>query len=912
MVRGASWPVIIRCTKCSTEFALDPSQVGSEGVTLRCSVCSHMFHAEPDPGAAAAPWRVLTVDKLAFSVPDLRRVLEQIEDGRLRPDDQISRTGETWIKLGEMPEFSSLFIGAEGLPRVFRTLESSPAGDLGPPPAFGAAIDDVRREETVRFNLASIASGPTGGRRPPPQPGSGLSSSQSSRADESLPGPPDFDTALPAPPEFDTPLSRRGRGADPRSFPSTIPSSFPSSFPSTSNSGADPRRPAAASMLEAVTKAVAAGEERRHPADVPTTDSARTRSQPILIADLARAAAASAEKAVQAVDGQRARERAERSTGTFTGTMSRVDPSRVEPARAESSMLNHRDGRSGTRPVTGSHATVRPVTGSHATASRDATVPPRESRRETADLKLATAAVRAAELRMAAAREGEPTQVLAPPMGSLDESTSGETTEIPRPPEVVIVKVSESSGRGSSAALWGLLGVAAAAGIVFGVPSIRERVWNLGGPPPVTRADPDQPAVVTLADTTPQEVEQARKAIRNLGFKESNKVQAALQSVIDDPKRSPQAVLQARLTQAELVLMRALACKIAVSIEPAAMGGRAQTRSVEDPAYAEELLASIAALPTDPADPVAVALADQLLRVRALQALVEGKPAGELPPGSEELAALIQGAPLWRNEVRTPPAGLITSLRRLANPSTLSQSVQALALWRSGDIDETRAVLRSILDRVADQPAARTMLEALDRQDMLAENGDPELAVPPSDPEPEPEPEPVIDAPTPTPTPGDTKAVPVRPTGGNSPAGERVEVMISTGCQKVRQGDPLGVKLLLDAVDRGADPMQNFNLCFCLGAGFARQNSHDAALTWYARAVRQSPQNRDAIAGAARSAELLGRTGSAIDYYKKLRAQDPGNAAAAAYLAKHDQSHEPAPPVDDPPGELMPIKPKQR
>ena len=299
--------------------------------------------------------------------------------------------------------------------------------------------------------------------------------------------------------------------------------------------------------------------------------------------------------------------------------------------------------------------------------------------------------------------------------------------------------------------------------------------------------------------------------------------------------------------------------------------------------------------------------------MRALQALVEGKPAGELPPGSEELAALIKGAPLWRNEVRTPPAGLITSLQRLANPSSLSQSMLALALWRSGDVEGSRMLLRTILDRVADQPAARTMLEALDRQDMLAENGDPELAVPPSDPEPEPvpQPEPTADTPIPTtPIPGDGKTGPIRTTPGV--AQERVEVLISTGCQKVRQGDPLGVKLLLDAVDRGADPMQNFNLCFCLGAGFARQNSHDAALTWYARAVRQSPQNRDAIAGAARSSELLGRTGSAVDYYKKLRALDPGNAAAAAYLSNHDQSHEPPPPTDDPPGELMPIKPKQR
>ena len=74
-------------------------------------------------------------------------------------------------------------------------------------------------------------------------------------------------------------------------------------------------------MLEAVTNAVA--DDRGRTSDVPESgESSRSRSQPILVADLARAAAASAEKAVQAVDGQRARERAERSTGT-----------RAEPAR---------------------------------------------------------------------------------------------------------------------------------------------------------------------------------------------------------------------------------------------------------------------------------------------------------------------------------------------------------------------------------------------------------------------------------------------------------------------------------------------------------------------------------------------------------------------------------------------------
>ena len=70
--------MIIRCTKCSTELALDPSQVGPEGVTLRCSVCSHMFHAEPDPDADAAPWKLATVEKHLFTLPDLKLSLIHI------------------------------------------------------------------------------------------------------------------------------------------------------------------------------------------------------------------------------------------------------------------------------------------------------------------------------------------------------------------------------------------------------------------------------------------------------------------------------------------------------------------------------------------------------------------------------------------------------------------------------------------------------------------------------------------------------------------------------------------------------------------------------------------------------------------------------------------------------------------
>jgi serine/threonine protein kinase/tetratricopeptide (TPR) repeat protein len=407
--------------------------------------------------------------------------------------------------------------------------------------------------------------------------------------------------------------------------------------------------------------------------------------------------------------------------------------------------------------------------------------------------------------------------------------------------------------------------------------------------PPAQAELPTSKASTEDSGLSADELTQTRTAIRDLGLKDSNKAQTAMQQIIDDPQRSPKAVTQARLAQAELLLMRALACKIAVTIEPSALNGQAQTRAVEDPVQAAEVLAGVG----PGADP------DQLRRVQTLQTLVAGQSTAELPPGSEDLAALIKGAPLWRGETRVPPAGLITSLQRVANPSTLGQSVLALALWRSGDIDGAQALLRAIVERIGDQPVASTILAAIDRQNLVNENGDPEVPMPPSDPEP---------APPTSPGGADKTAEPVvRPPVAPSVT-ERAEVMVSTGCQKVRQGDPAGIKLLLEAVDRHPETLKNFNLCFCLGTGFARQESHDAALSWYRRSHWLSPANRDAIAGAARSAELLGRTTEAIGFYKQLHVLDPGNASANKFLAKHDGGPQPDPAGDEEPSEILPLK----
>ncbi|MCH9683391.1 MAG: zinc-ribbon domain-containing protein [Deltaproteobacteria bacterium] len=154
--------MIVRCANCHTEFSLDDQQIGPEGATVRCSVCSYVFAVDPPPGAGDQPWQIRTVEDLLFTAPDLATLQTWIVEGRLHPDDQVSRTGKHWLRLGDMPEFSLVFSGFSDLPQVFVEVEAPPSSgsaldQLGPPPSFGGAMPVVHGVDT-----SVLAVGPDG------------------------------------------------------------------------------------------------------------------------------------------------------------------------------------------------------------------------------------------------------------------------------------------------------------------------------------------------------------------------------------------------------------------------------------------------------------------------------------------------------------------------------------------------------------------------------------------------------------------------------------------------------------------------------------------------------------------------------------------------------------------------------
>lgn len=829
--------MIVRCANCHTEFSLEDQQIGPEGATVRCSVCGYVFPVEPPPGVGDLPWQVRTVEDLLFTAPDLATLRAWIAEGRLHPDDQVSRTGRHWLRLGDMPEFSTVFSGFSDLPPVFEALdepdtESEADGDtdgsalaeLGPPPSFAGEMPVVQGVDTdilvVDSPLAlmtdtgvTVVSSKAAVERD--HPASGPSATPSAE-DSSL--------SLPPPP---------GRPSS-RVAPSVAESSGPMPFP-LAELDVDPDEPEPERMpgpdADPVMEEVAdESAVRMRPRPRPYAPTAPVASIPdVPIADFD-----DDDSDDELPAGVPTRQR--QSTSLYghesSGPSSMLDvvTHRVdeEAALVDSAEVD-----------TSSAAEERvPIRPREPSGGRKAGVPVGSSRRSSGSVPIRISGASPAAV---ADSEPQPTPVV-------DDD----------PPPA----------RRSSWPLVAGLGLVAGAAVVFGVPSIRARVLDVAG----TLVGGEEP----FDPSTLEELGPAKAAMRSLDPAAMGAAEAALQGRIDGGDVPPSGVAAMKLLQVELLATRSIERKIG-----AAAGSKATHAGPDDVERAARILAGVVV--DDVADRA------HMRRVRARLRLAQGRPETEILPllpdgGDQDLQRLVAAAPLWQDVSAAVPEGVIAGLTTSGSDEALSALALALAYLRAGDDAKAATIANNVLAEVPGQPTAIAIVAKAGGQvpaavgddassgtnddgsggagtgsdSADADDGDDtdELIVEDDD-------EPAV-----------ARARPVS-----------VDKLIERGCDLVESGKASeGLVVLRKARSRRP---ADLDAQICIGLAYNKQGDTRKALGAFEAILKRAPSFAPAVRNAARAAAKLGQTEKAVGHYRKLLSLRPGDATALAYVEKN-------------------------
>ncbi|MEM9461183.1 MAG: zinc-ribbon domain-containing protein [Myxococcota bacterium] len=838
--------MIVRCANCHTEFSLDEHQIGPDGATVRCSVCSYVFPVDPPPGAGEHPWQIRTVEDLLFTAPDLATLRTWIAEGRLHPDDEVSRTGKHWIRLGDMPEFSTAFTGFSDLPPVFVELEPpSPAGSgsaleqLGPPPGFGQTMPVIQGVDTdilvVRPESISDFEVPV--------------TARSIAVERSAPG----DDGGPVP----EPVSPLGDASAPMPFPLT-------SLPLDDSEPLERSDPDESVMRM----------RPRAPRTGPHTPTREVSAIPDVVEDLPakgarrRPANPTIRYGTDEVHG------ASSMLDAVTTVVDEDDPPTRESAEVRSTAA-------AVERVSGRHAVV-PYEDEDEDADADQDAPRRHEVRPHV--------VRRSGRARAAVREDD--ELRSPRAQGAGESEDSERSGAkPRRRHRTFAREIDAKPRRRAWPLVAALGLLGGVAVVFGVPSIRAKVMGLAG----NLAGGERFELSSL-----EELAQARAAVASVDPIALGEAEAALQGRLDEGKVPPRGIAQMKLAQVELLTTRSLDQALSAALQPSASPAVSPSDDVE---RATRILAGVVAEDVvDRADMRRVRA-----RLRLAQGRPPAEILPLLPKdGSGELRQLVMAASLWRDPSAPIPNGVIGGLQGLPERSVLTDLVLGVAYLRAGDRAKAGALARAVLGRVPEQPTALALqarVEGTAAPDpagvsvsVASGSGGGGTAEAGSGTE-------TADGSSgQTAGSGDTEGStePAPSTGGDAPAKERgsssgtskpavklesVDSLIDRGCTEVENGNiSAGLDLLRKAKSRRPGDL---DLLLCTGQGYAKQGNTQRALRAYEAALRRSPSFASALREAARAADKLGDKDKALRYYRRLLSQRPGDSAARAYVEKN-------------------------
>ena len=119
----------VTCERCGTEYEFDETLVSDRGTTVKCTNCGHLFKVfRPDAkGKDDRSWTVQRQDGSTETLGSLRELQQRITRGQVSEDDEISRSGGAWKRLGDIAELQTFFRAAAAAATATETLRDAPA-----------------------------------------------------------------------------------------------------------------------------------------------------------------------------------------------------------------------------------------------------------------------------------------------------------------------------------------------------------------------------------------------------------------------------------------------------------------------------------------------------------------------------------------------------------------------------------------------------------------------------------------------------------------------------------------------------------------------------------------------------------------------------------------------------------------
>ncbi|MCK5690138.1 zinc-ribbon domain-containing protein [Myxococcota bacterium] len=107
----------VRCENCGTEYDFEENRIPDAGLSVKCSQCHHVFIAHkpafkpgPDPDKATkGEWEIRQANGNTFHFKEMTTLQRWIVERKVFRDDEISKGGKHWKRLGDIADLATFF-----------------------------------------------------------------------------------------------------------------------------------------------------------------------------------------------------------------------------------------------------------------------------------------------------------------------------------------------------------------------------------------------------------------------------------------------------------------------------------------------------------------------------------------------------------------------------------------------------------------------------------------------------------------------------------------------------------------------------------------------------------------------------------------------------------------------------------